>query len=34
MDKLLFTPGLINTSKKVKEATLNDLGSREHGFIN
>lgn len=34
MDKLLFTPGPLNTSKKVKEAALRDLGSREAEFVN
>ncbi len=34
MDKLLFTPGPLNTSKKVKEAALRDLGLCENTFIN
>jgi 2-aminoethylphosphonate-pyruvate transaminase len=32
-DKLLFTPGPLTTSIKVKEATLIDLGSRDSVFI-
>jgi len=32
-DKLLFTPGPLTTSKKVKEAMLHDLGSRDRSFI-
>ncbi|HWB64431.1 MAG TPA: 2-aminoethylphosphonate--pyruvate transaminase [Chitinophagales bacterium] len=34
MDKLLFTPGPLTTSKTVKEAMLHDLGSRDVAFIN
>ncbi|HEY4786569.1 MAG TPA: 2-aminoethylphosphonate--pyruvate transaminase [Bacteroidales bacterium] len=33
MDKLLFTPGPLTTSTKVKEAMLRDLGSRDYEFI-
>ena len=33
MDKMLFTPGPLSTSKKVKEATLHDMGSRDFEFI-
>ncbi len=33
-DKLLFTPGPLTTSAKVKEAMLRDLGSRDSEFIN
>jgi 2-aminoethylphosphonate-pyruvate transaminase len=33
MDKLLFTPGPLNTSRTVKEAALADLGSRDTFFI-
>jgi 2-aminoethylphosphonate-pyruvate transaminase len=32
-DKLLFTPGPLTTSRKVKEAALFDLGSRDTAFI-
>jgi 2-aminoethylphosphonate-pyruvate transaminase len=32
-DKLLFTPGPLITSRKVKQATLRDLGSRDYEFI-
>ncbi len=32
-DKLLFTPGPLTTAKRVKEATLTDLGSRDSAFI-
>ena len=32
-DKLLFTPGPLNTSPTVKEAMLRDLGSRDDEFI-
>jgi 2-aminoethylphosphonate-pyruvate transaminase len=32
-DKLLFTPGPLNTSRSVKEAMLRDLGSRDAEFI-
>jgi 2-aminoethylphosphonate-pyruvate transaminase len=32
-DKLLFTPGPLSTTKRVKEAGLHDLGSREEEFI-
>ena len=32
-DKLLLTPGPLTTSRKVKEAMLRDLGSRDHEFI-
>ena len=34
MDKLLFTPGPLSTSKKVKEAMLHDYGSRDTTFVN
>ena len=30
---MLFTPGPLSTSKKVKEATLHDMGSRDFEFI-
>jgi 2-aminoethylphosphonate-pyruvate transaminase len=33
MDKLLFTPGPLTTSKTVKQAMLRDLGSRDEEFI-
>jgi 2-aminoethylphosphonate-pyruvate transaminase len=33
VDKLLFTPGPLSTSKTVKEAMLHDLGSRDASFI-
>ena len=33
MDKKLFTPGPLLTSKTVKEAALRDLGSRDLEFI-
>lgn len=33
MDKLLFTPGPLTTSRTVKEAMLRDLGSRDDEFI-
>lgn len=33
MDKLLFTPGPLTTSKTVKEAMLRDLGSRDTSFV-
>jgi 2-aminoethylphosphonate-pyruvate transaminase len=33
MQKLLFTPGPLSTSKTVKEAMLNDVGSRDHAFL-
>jgi 2-aminoethylphosphonate-pyruvate transaminase len=32
-DKLLFTPGPLTTSRTVKEAMLQDLGSRDSAFI-
>jgi len=32
-DKLLFTPGPLTTAKRVKEAALTDLGSRDSAFI-
>jgi 2-aminoethylphosphonate-pyruvate transaminase len=32
-DKLLFTPGPLNTTRSVKEAALYDLGSRDTEFI-
>lgn len=32
-DKLLFTPGPLTTSRSVKEAMLQDLGSRDDAFI-
>ena len=34
MKKLLFTPGPLTTSKTVKEAMLEDMGSRDHAFVN
>ena len=33
MDKLIFTPGPLTTSRSVKEAMLRDLGSRDTEFI-
>jgi 2-aminoethylphosphonate-pyruvate transaminase len=33
-DKILFTPGPLTTSQKVKQAMLTDLGSRDYTFIN
>jgi len=33
MQKLLFTPGPLSTSKTVKEAMLEDMGSRDHAFL-
>ena len=33
MDKILFTPGPLTTSKTIKEAMLRDLGSRDNEFI-
>ena len=33
MTKLLFTPGPLSTSRKVKEAMLKDIGSRDLEFI-
>lgn len=33
MDKLLFTPGPLTTSRTVKEAMLRDLGSRDREFL-
>lgn len=33
-DKLLFTPGPLTTSQRVKQAMLRDLGSRDYEFIN
>jgi len=32
-DKILFTPGPLTTSRTVKQASLRDLGSRDHEFI-
>src|ERR1700730_7785544 len=32
--KLLFTPGPLSTSKTVKEAMLEDMGSRDYAFMN
>ncbi len=32
--QLLFTPGPLTTSKTVKEAMLQDVGSRDYSFIN
>ena len=32
--QLLFTPGPLTTSQTVKEAMLEDVGSRDHAFIN
>src|ERR1700733_10789070 len=34
MDKLLFTPGPLTTSKTIKEAMLYDYGSRDTTFVN
>src|SRR6478736_4578828 len=34
MKKLLFTPGPLTTSRTVKEAMLEDFGSRDYAFIN
>ncbi len=34
MKKILFTPGPLSTSKTVKEAMLEDMGSRDHVFVN
>jgi 2-aminoethylphosphonate-pyruvate transaminase len=34
MKKLLFTPGPLSTSKTVKEAMLEDMGSRDAAFVN
>jgi 2-aminoethylphosphonate-pyruvate transaminase len=34
MKKLLFTPGPLTTSKTVKEAMLEDMGSRDYAFVN
>ena len=33
-DKILFTPGPLTTSRTVKQAMLQDLGSRDYIFIN
>lgn len=33
-NQLLFTPGPLTTSKTVKEAMLQDMGSRDYAFIN
>ncbi len=33
-NQLLFTPGPLSTSATVKEAMLQDMGSRDHAFIN
>ena len=33
MRKILFTPGPLSTSKTVKEAMLDDMGSRDHAFM-
>lgn len=33
MRKILFTPGPLSTSKTVKEAMLEDMGSRDHAFV-
>ena len=33
MRKLLFTPGPLSTSTTVKEAMLQDMGSRDHAFL-
>src|ERR1700729_1657853 len=33
MKKILFTPGPLSTSKTVKEAMLEDMGSRDHLFV-
>jgi 2-aminoethylphosphonate-pyruvate transaminase len=32
-DKTLFTPGPLTTSRKVKQAMLRDLGSRDDAFV-
>ena len=32
-DKILFTPGSLTTSRTVKQAMLQDLGSRDFKFI-
>lgn len=32
-DKVLFTPGPLTTSQRVKQAMLNDLGSRDYSFM-
>ena len=32
-DKVLFTPGPLTTSQRVKQSMLNDLGSRDYSFI-
>lgn len=32
-DQLLFTPGPLTTSKTVKEAMMEDIGSRDDVFI-
>ncbi len=34
MKKLLFTPRPLSTSNTVKEAMLEDMGSRDHAFVN
>jgi len=34
MKKLLFTPGPLSTSTTVKEAMLEDMGSRDYAFVN
>ena len=34
MKKLLFTPGPLSTSSTVKEAMLEDMGSRDYVFMN
>ncbi len=34
MKKILFTPGPLSTSKTVKEAMLEDMGSRDSAFVN
>ena len=34
MKKLLFTPGPLTTSATVKEAMLEDMGSRDYAFVN
>jgi 2-aminoethylphosphonate-pyruvate transaminase len=34
MQKLLFTPGPLTTSRTVKEAMLEDMGSRDYEFMN
>ncbi len=33
MKKLLFTPGPLSTSKTVKQAMMEDMGSRDQAFI-